>query len=193
MASFTNSYSSTPHSTYFVTSTTTYQIAPCSSPSTTSNHLSSHSTMGFLKEAPSALSSSYYTSLIYYHPHMTTKFTIPNLQTAFATSRPPIIHDSSDNNSKTPSTKSQHGIYRIGLNADKTAQLFFHGKCRTSQKPTTHITINNTNIPIHNKAKFLGVTCDSSLSFKTHIKQIESKAKHRIIRLHSIYNQTYGR
>ena len=58
--------------------------------------------------------------------------------------------------------------------------------------PTTHITINNANIPIHNKAKFLGVTFDSSLSFKGHIKQIESKAKHRIIRLHTISNQSFG-
>ena len=39
----------------------------------------------------------------------------------------------------------------------------------TSEKNIKHITVNNTNIPIHNKAKFLGVTFDSSLSFKTHI------------------------
>ena len=32
----------------------------------------------------------------------------------------------------------------------------------------------------------------SSLSFTTHIKLIASKAKHRIMRLHTIYNQSYG-
>ena len=84
------------------------------------------------------------------------------------------------------------GIYRIGLNAGKTAQIFFPGKCHTSEKNIKHVTINNTNIPIYNKAKFLGVTFDSSLSFKTHINITASKAKHRIMRLHTIYNQSFG-
>ena len=60
------------------------------------------------------------------------------------------------------------GIYRIGLNA---------GKRHTSEKNIKHVTINNTNISIHNKAKFLGVTFDSSLSFKTHVNLTASKAK----------------
>ena len=76
------------------------------------------------------------------------------------------------------------GIYRIGLNAGKTAQIFFPGKCHTSEKNIKHVTINNTNIPIF--------TFDSSLSFKTHINMTASKAKHRIMRLHTIYNQSYG-
>ena len=37
-----------------------------------------------------------------------------------------------------------------------------------------------------NKAKFLGVTFDSSLSFTTHIKLIAMKAKHRIMHLHHL-------
>ena len=81
------------------------------------------------------------------------------------------------------------GVYRIGLNAGKTAQIFFPGKRHTSEKNMKHVTINNTNIPIHNKAKFLGVTFDSSLSFKTHINLTAYKAKHRIMRLHTIYYQ----
>ena len=78
------------------------------------------------------------------------------------------------------------GIYRIGLNAGKKAQIFFPGKCHTSEKNIKHVTINNTNIPIYNKAKFLGVTYDSSLSFKTHINITASKAKHHIMHLHTI-------
>ena len=72
------------------------------------------------------------------------------------------------------------GVYRIGLNAGKTAQIFIPGKRHTSEKNIKHVTINNTNIPIHNKAKFLGVTFDSSLLFTTHIKliAIESQTPH---------------
>ena len=77
------------------------------------------------------------------------------------------------------------GVYRIGLNAGKAAQIFFPGKRHTSEKNIKHVTINNTNISIHNKVKFLGVTFDSSLSFTTHIKLIASKAKHRIMRPHT--------
>ena len=67
------------------------------------------------------------------------------------------------------------GVYRIGLNAGKTAQIFFPGKRHTSEKNIKHVTINNTNIPIHNKAKFLGFIFDSSLSFTTHIKLSQRK------------------
>ena len=74
----------------------------------------------------------------------------------------------------------------------KRHRYFFPGKRHTSQKNIKHVTINNTNIPIHNKAKFLGVTFDSSLSFTTHIKLIATKAKHRTMHLHTIYNQSYG-
>ena len=57
--------------------------------------------------------------------------------------------------------------------------IFFPGK-RNTEKNIKHVTITNTNIPFY-KAKFLGVT-----------KLIATKAKHRIIRLHSICNQSYG-
>ena len=71
------------------------------------------------------------------------------------------------------------GVYRIGQNAGKTAQILFPGKRYTSEKNIKHVTINNTNIPIHNKAQFLGVTFDSSLSFTTHqINRNESQTHH---------------
>ena len=62
------------------------------------------------------------------------------------------------------------GVYRIGLNAGKAAQIFFPGKRHTSEKNFKHVTINNTNISIQHKVIFIGVTFDSSLSFTTHIK-----------------------
>ena len=37
------------------------------------------------------------------------------------------------------------GVYRIGLNARKTAQISFPGKRRTSEKNIKHVTINNAN------------------------------------------------
>ena len=70
----------------------------------------SHSTMEFPKGAPSVLSYSSSTFQTYLHPHMTTRFTVPNLKTTFATSPPPNTHDSSNNNFKTPSTKLQHTV-----------------------------------------------------------------------------------
>ena len=74
----------------------------------------------------------------------------------------------------------------------KRHRYFFPGKRHTSEKNIEHVTINTTNIPIHNKVKFLGVTFDSSLSFTAHIKLIATKTNHRIMRLHTIYNQSYG-
>ena len=127
----------------------------------------SQSTMEFPNGAPSVLSYSSSTFQTYPHPYTITRFTVPNLQTTFATSPPPntrFIQQQLQNSINQITTYS--GVYRIGLNAGKTAQIFFPGKRHTSEKNIKRVTINNTNIPIHNKAKFLGVTFDSSLSFK---------------------------
>ena len=62
----------------------------------------------------------------------------------------------------------------------------------TRPRKTSNTSQSTTKISIHNKVKFLGVTFDSSLSFKTHINLTASKAKHRVMRLHTIYNQSYG-
>ena len=73
------------------------------------------------------------------------------------------------------------GVYRIGLNAGKAAHIFFLGIRHTSEKNIKHVTINNINISIHNKVKFLGVTFDSSLSFTTYTHQIncnQSQSSH---------------
>ena len=143
--------------------------------------------MEFPKGAPSVLSYSSSTFQTYLHPLMITRSTVPICRRHLLLRLQNFKLQNSINLITTYS-----GVYRIGLNVDKTVQIYFPGKRHTSEKNTKHVTINNTNIPIRNKAKFLGVTFDSSLSFKTHINLTASKAKHRIIRLHTIYNQSYG-
>ena len=134
----------------------------------------SHSTMEFPKGAPSVLSCPFTTYQINLHPHMATSpFPICRRHLRLHLAKHTrFIQQQLQNSINQITTYS--GIYRIGLNAGKTAQIFFPGKRHTSEKNIKHITINNINIPIHNKAKFLGVTIDSSLSFKPNGNQSQT-------------------
>ncbi|XP_076062668.1 uncharacterized protein LOC143037903 isoform X1 [Oratosquilla oratoria] len=55
-----------------------------------------------------------------------------------------------------------------------------------------HLYINNTLIPHTNTPKILGVTYDTSMSFKQHITNIKNKCTPRLIALKSITGTTFG-
>ena len=40
--------------------------------------------------------------------------------------------------------------------------------------------------------KFLGITFDSALSFRSHFRTAATLARHRLLKLNSIYSSTYG-
>ena len=65
---------------------------------------------------------------------------------------------------------------KLSLNLNKTIILF--GKCRTN----THIQIqlNGVNIERVKEIKFLGVTIDDQISWKSHIKHVQAKVSRSI-------------
>ena len=67
-----------------------------------------------------------------------------------------------------------HVVYlnKLSLNVSKTNfMLFTNSKCETA----IHISINNINIDMVSKTKFLGVLIDNKLNWKEHIAMIKSK------------------
>ena len=81
--------------------------------------------------------------------------------------------------------------WRIGLNANKTNELIF-GYRKPKITNSNKLNINNQEIKITEKAKFLGITFDKNLTFKQHIKITNNKAYIRTTKLKSIYNKHHG-
>ena len=57
---------------------------------------------------------------------------------------------------------------------------------------TLQLTLDNTTIPHKQSTKILGVTYDTSLSFKDHIHDIKEKCTHRL-KLHTLTGTDFGR
>ena len=79
--------------------------------------------------------------------------------------------------------------WRIGLNAGKTSKLLFQRSTR--YLPDWHITLHGRAIRSVT-AKFLGITFDTTLSFTKHFHAITNLARHRLLKLVSIYTSTHG-
>ena len=60
-------------------------------------------------------------------------------------------------------------------------------------KHTPQLTLDNTAIPHKYSRKILGVTYDTSLSFKDHIHDIKQKCTHRLNMLRSITGTDFGK
>ena len=71
--------------------------------------------------------------------------------------------------------------WRIGLNASKTKLILF--KIRKNQNTEPNIYLKNELLKYEDNAKFLGVTFDKELSFKSHIEDIVNRSKKK---LHSL-------
>lgn len=79
--------------------------------------------------------------------------------------------------------------WRIEMNPEKSAAvLFSRGKTRADRASSSlpEITLFDRPIPWENKVKYLGVTLDSRLNFKSHIKTVRDKAAFYMSRLHPL-------
>ena len=54
------------------------------------------------------------------------------------------------------------------------------------------VTYNGQVNPSSSSVKFLGITFDSALSFRSHFRTAATLARHRLLKLNSIYSSTYG-
>ena len=75
---------------------------------------------------------------------------------------------------------------RLTLNTDKTVTMFFSNKQRKMALP--NIYVNGQLIKNVNEFKYLGVTLDSTLTFKSHIKKMSQKLKYNLLNFKHIRN-----
>ena len=54
------------------------------------------------------------------------------------------------------------------------------------------VTYNGQVIPSSSSVKFLGITFDSALTFRSHFRTVASLARHRLLKLNSIVSTSYG-
>jgi hypothetical protein len=66
--------------------------------------------------------------------------------------------------------------WKIKLNDAKTNAAFFTRRTANKWLPSEGVTIRNARIPWKNSVKYLGVTLDKTVTFKTHIDLISEKA-----------------
>lgn len=59
--------------------------------------------------------------------------------------------------------------WKIKLNASKTQATFFTRRRSARLLPSNEVSISNTTIPWRNELKYLGVTLDKTLTFRSHI------------------------
>ena len=81
--------------------------------------------------------------------------------------------------------------HRIILSCTKSVRVLFERRKSNRLKPQD-ITYNGQVIPSSSSVKFLGITFDSALTFRSHFRTVASLARHRLLKLNSIFYATYG-
>ena len=81
--------------------------------------------------------------------------------------------------------------HRIILSCTKSVRVLFERKKSNRLKPQD-ITYNSQVIPSLSSVKFLGITFDSALTFRSHLHTVTTLAHHRILKLNSIFSSNYG-
>ena len=81
--------------------------------------------------------------------------------------------------------------HRIILSCTKSIKVLFERKRSNRPKPQD-VTYNCQVIPSSSSVKFLGITCDSVLTFRSHFRTVATLARHRLLKLNSIFSSTYG-
>jgi hypothetical protein len=74
--------------------------------------------------------------------------------------------------------------WNIKINEDKTQGVYFS---RSRRPPESYLTLNGTNIPFANSAKYLGVIFDKKVTLKLHREMVEAKAFRTFIRVYSLF------
>ena len=72
---------------------------------------------------------------------------------------------------------------------NKTAVLFFS---RGNFRPTKQLKLSGKPLPWLDETKYLGITIDDTLSFRTHIEQKLAQAKKKLMILRHVFDQTWG-
>ena len=80
--------------------------------------------------------------------------------------------------------------HRIILSCTKSVWVLFERKKSNRLKPQDVI-YNGQVIPSSSSVKFLGITFDSALTFRSHFHNVATLARHRLLKLNSIFSSTY--
>ena len=81
--------------------------------------------------------------------------------------------------------------HRIILSCTKSVRVLFERKKRNRLKPQD-VPYNGKVIPSSSSVKSLGITFDSALTFRSHFRTVATPARHRLLKLNSIFSSTYG-
>ena len=81
--------------------------------------------------------------------------------------------------------------HRIILSGTKSVRVLFERRKSNRLKPQD-VTYNGQFIPSSSSVKFLGITFDSALTFRSHFRTVATLARHRLLKLNSIFSSTYG-
>ena len=81
--------------------------------------------------------------------------------------------------------------HRIILSCTKSVRVLFERRKINMLKPQD-VTYNGQVIPSSSSVKFLGITFDSALTFRSHFHTVANLVRHRLLKLNSIFSTTYG-
>ena len=81
--------------------------------------------------------------------------------------------------------------HRIIQSCTKFIRVLFVRKKSNRLKPQD-VTYNGQGIPSSPSVKFLGITFDSAITFRSHFHTVATLARHRLLKLNSIFSSTYG-
>ena len=79
----------------------------------------------------------------------------------------------------------------IILSCTKSVRVLFERRKSNRLKPQD-VTYNGQVIPSSSSVKFLGITFDSALTFRSHFRTVANLAPHRLLKLNSTLSITYG-
>ena len=78
----------------------------------------------------------------------------------------------------------------IILSCTKSVRVLFERRKSNRLKPQD-FTYNGQVIPSSSSVKFLGIAFDSALTFRSHFRTVVTLARHRLLKLNSIFSTTY--
>ena len=85
--------------------------------------------------------------------------------------------------------------HRIVLSCTKSVRVLFERRKSKRLKPND-VTYNGQVIPSSSSVKFLGITFDSALTFRSHFRShfrtVATFPRHRLLKSNSIFSTTYG-
>ena len=81
--------------------------------------------------------------------------------------------------------------HRIILSCIKSVRVLFE-RIKSNRLKPQDVTYNGQVIPSSSSVKFLGITFDSAITFRSHFLTFTFLARHRLLKLNSIFSTTYG-